>query len=84
MTNATDKTRPEPRAGILDIEAYVPGKSAAPAGVAKVYKLSSNENPARRLAGGDRGGAQGGRPARILSGRLGHAGCARRSARRTA
>jgi histidinol-phosphate aminotransferase len=45
MTQATDKTRPEPRAGILDIEAYVPGKSAAPAGVAKVYKLSSNENP---------------------------------------
>ena len=37
-------TRPQPRAGVLDIEAYVPGKSAAP-GVAKVYKLSSNENP---------------------------------------
>ncbi len=45
MTNATDTTRPEPKAGILDIEAYVPGKSAAPAGVSKVYKLSSNENP---------------------------------------
>ena len=29
----------------MDIEAYVPGKSAAPAGVAKVHKLSSNENP---------------------------------------
>ncbi|RWM07204.1 histidinol-phosphate transaminase [Mesorhizobium sp.] len=40
-----DQARPTPRAGIMDIEAYVPGKSTAPAGVAKVYKLSSNENP---------------------------------------
>ncbi len=37
--------RPTPRPGIMAIEAYVPGKSAAPAGVAKVHKLSSNENP---------------------------------------
>ncbi len=37
-------TRPVPRPGILDIEAYVPGKSAAPAGV-KLHKLSSNETP---------------------------------------
>ena len=36
--------RPEPRPGVLAIEAYVPGKSAAP-GVAKVHKLSSNETP---------------------------------------
>ena len=36
--------RPEPRPGVLDIEAYVPGKSTAP-GVAKVYKLSANETP---------------------------------------
>jgi histidinol-phosphate aminotransferase len=36
--------RPEPRPGVLDIEAYVPGKSAAP-GVARVFKLSSNESP---------------------------------------
>jgi len=36
--------RPVPRPGVLDIEAYVPGKSAAP-GLAKVYKLSSNETP---------------------------------------
>src|SRR5918995_4556327 len=36
--------RPVPRPGVLQIEAYVPGKSAAP-GVAKVYKLSSNETP---------------------------------------
>ncbi len=32
--------RPEPRPGVLAIDAYVPGKSAAP-GVAKVFKLSS-------------------------------------------
>lgn len=36
--------KPVPRPGILDIEAYVPGKSAAP-GAAKVHKLSSNETP---------------------------------------
>ncbi|MBY0610673.1 MAG: histidinol-phosphate transaminase [Beijerinckiaceae bacterium] len=36
--------RPEPRAGVMQIEAYVPGKSKAPAGV-KLYKLSSNETP---------------------------------------
>jgi histidinol-phosphate aminotransferase len=36
--------RPEPRPGILKIEAYVPGKSAA-AGVSKIHKLSSNETP---------------------------------------
>jgi histidinol-phosphate aminotransferase len=35
---------PRPRAGVLDIEPYVPGKSSAP-GVAKVFKLSSNETP---------------------------------------
>src|SRR3981081_3347396 len=37
-------SRPQPRPGVLDIEAYGPGKSSAP-GVAKVYKLSSNETP---------------------------------------
>ena len=36
--------RPIPRPGVLEIEAYVPGKSTAP-GVAKIYKLSSNETP---------------------------------------
>lgn len=41
-TAASD--RPTPRSGILDIAAYVPGKEHAP-GVAKVYKLSSNETP---------------------------------------
>ena len=36
--------RPQPRPGVLDIEAYVPGKSSAP-GMAKIFKLSSNETP---------------------------------------
>ena len=36
--------RPQPRAGVLDIDASVPGKSKAP-GVAKIFKLSSNETP---------------------------------------
>ena len=44
MAKAQDQARPQPRSGIMDIEAYVPGKSAAPAGV-KLHKLSSNENP---------------------------------------
>ena len=35
---------PQPRPGVLDIQAYIPGKSSA-AGVAKVFKLSSNETP---------------------------------------
>jgi histidinol-phosphate aminotransferase len=37
-------THPQPRPGVLAIDAYVPGKSSAP-GVAKVFKLSSNETP---------------------------------------
>lgn len=41
---STSIVRPTPRPGILDIEAYVPGKSSAKGG-AKVYKLSSNETP---------------------------------------
>ena len=36
--------RPQTRPGVLDIAPYVPGKSSAP-GVAKVFKLSSNETP---------------------------------------
>src|SRR5438874_12025844 len=36
--------RPQPRPGVLDIEPYVPGKSAAP-GITRVFKLSSNETP---------------------------------------
>ncbi|MGQ3359286.1 MAG: histidinol-phosphate transaminase [Phreatobacter sp.] len=39
-----EATRPVPRPGVMAIDAYVPGKSGAP-GVAKVYKLSSNETP---------------------------------------
>jgi len=33
-----------PKPGVMDIEAYVPGRSEA-AGAARVYKLSSNESP---------------------------------------
>jgi histidinol-phosphate aminotransferase len=36
--------RPQPRPGVLAIDPYVPGKSAAP-GVGRVFKLSSNETP---------------------------------------
>ena len=36
--------RPAPRPGVLAIDAYVPGKSAATGG-ARVHKLSSNETP---------------------------------------
>jgi histidinol-phosphate aminotransferase len=36
--------RPAPRPSILEISAYVPGRSHAP-GAAKVHKLSSNETP---------------------------------------
>ena len=38
------QNRPVPRPGVMSIEAYVPGKSAA-ATSGKVYKLSSNETP---------------------------------------
>jgi histidinol-phosphate aminotransferase len=40
----TSLDRPQPKPGILDIAAYVPGRETAP-GVAKVWKLSSNETP---------------------------------------
>src|SRR5437588_4297082 len=36
--------RPQPRPGVLEIDPYVPGKSAAP-GATRVFKLSSNETP---------------------------------------
>src|SRR5580693_8921792 len=36
--------RPQPRPGVLAIDPYVPGKSAAP-GARRVFKLSSNETP---------------------------------------
>lgn len=37
-------TRPTPRASVMAIDAYVPGKSAAP-GAGRVFKLSANETP---------------------------------------
>ena len=37
------QSRPQPKPGILDIAAYVPGKSSAKG--TKVHKLSSNESP---------------------------------------
>ena len=40
----TASTVPSPRPGALAIDAYVPGKSKAPAGV-RLHKLSSNETP---------------------------------------
>jgi histidinol-phosphate aminotransferase len=41
---------PQPRSGVLAIQAYVPGKSRAP-GIAKVFKQSSNETPLGPSAG---------------------------------
>jgi histidinol-phosphate aminotransferase len=41
---ASKRLRPSPRAEVMAIEAYVPGKSGV-AGLAKVHKLSSNESP---------------------------------------
>ncbi len=40
---ASTTNRPSPRPGILEIEAYVPGKSAAQG--SRIFKLSSNESP---------------------------------------
>lgn len=37
-------TRPVPRRGVMAIDPYMPGKSAAP-GAARVFKLSANETP---------------------------------------
>lgn len=44
MSTTRQDLRPTPKTGLLDIAAYVPGKEHAH-GVAKVYKLSSNESP---------------------------------------
>jgi histidinol-phosphate aminotransferase len=43
MTSSTP-VRPQPRAAILEIDPYVPGKSRVP-GMDKAHKLSSNESP---------------------------------------
>ncbi|MBX3597505.1 MAG: histidinol-phosphate transaminase [Rhizobiaceae bacterium] len=45
MNRVEKPSRPQPNPGVMDIEAYVPGKSSAHPGVEKVFKLSSNENP---------------------------------------
>ncbi len=44
MTKIEDAARPRPVPAIFSIDPYVPGKSSA-AGVAKIYKMSSNETP---------------------------------------
>jgi len=44
MAVSAPAARPVPRPGVMEIEAYAPGKSAAPPGV-KLIKLSSNETP---------------------------------------
>ncbi len=44
MASQSRSSRPVPRPGIMDIAAYVPGKSQVP-GAVKVHKLSSNETP---------------------------------------
>ena len=44
MPEMLSPDRPVPRPGVLAIDPYVPGKSGA-SGVAKVYKMSSNETP---------------------------------------
>ena len=43
MMQPNSNLRPQPRPGILDIAAYVPGKSSAKGD--KIFKLSSNESP---------------------------------------
>jgi histidinol-phosphate aminotransferase len=43
MSLKSEAIRPLPKAGILDISPYVPGKSAAKG--TKIHKLSSNESP---------------------------------------
>lgn len=44
MGTNENQNRPQPKSGILDIHAYVPGKSSAPSGI-KLHRLSSNETP---------------------------------------
>jgi histidinol-phosphate aminotransferase len=44
QADATQATRPQPKAGVLDIAPYVPGKSKGSHG-RTVHKLSSNETP---------------------------------------
>jgi histidinol-phosphate aminotransferase len=44
MSSSEVGAAPQPRPGVLAIDAYVPGKSTAP-GHGKIFKLSSNETP---------------------------------------
>ena len=74
-------TKPVVRRNVLAIDAYVPGKSAAP-GAARVFKLSANETPLGPSPTADRGAARARAEDRRLSRRLGDAACGRRSARR--
>ena len=44
MSLSGQSVRPQPRAGVMDIPHYVPGKSTID-GAAPIHKLSSNESP---------------------------------------
>ena len=44
MKSSESPNRPRPHAGVVAIDPYKPGKSAAP-GMGKTFKLSSNETP---------------------------------------
>lgn len=44
MNDFAKAQRPTPKAGVMDIAAYVPGKATVQ-GVAKIHKLSANESP---------------------------------------
>jgi histidinol-phosphate aminotransferase len=44
IATAERQGRPRPRPGVLGIDPYVPGQSAAP-GAARIFKLSANETP---------------------------------------
>jgi histidinol-phosphate aminotransferase len=45
MSSTDQPFRPQPHAGILAVDPYVPGKSKAPGVLGPIYKLSSNETP---------------------------------------
>jgi histidinol-phosphate aminotransferase len=45
MTAASQASRPQPHAGVLAIDTYVPGKSKAAGFTGPVHKLSANETP---------------------------------------
>lgn len=45
MTTSESLLRPQPHAGVLAVDIYVPGKSKAPGFSGTIHKLSSNETP---------------------------------------